>query len=92
MRIDNGGKPIRPHVPAEQTKPTRKAGGGVTGGGTADSLTSVNIGSLDNLLKSVAGSGEIRESVVNDIKLKIQTGEYLAKQSALETASSILNL
>lgn len=92
MRIDHGANSIEPHVRSQQTQAastSKQASAGSTRGG---SLTSVNVGSVEGLLMQIVSSSEIRDSVINDIKTKIQSGEYLAKQSALETASSILNL
>ncbi len=92
MRIDNGGNPIQPNVPPQQTQSAPKADGTTVGSTPHDSLTSVNANSIEGLLQSIVSGNEIRESVINEIRLKIQTGEYLAKESALQTASSILNL
>lgn len=61
-------------------------------GEAATSVSAVDVKSLDALLKTLAASGEIRDSVVEDIKARIQTGEYLAKAAAYETASAILDL
>lgn len=92
MRIDNGSNPIEPNSPPRQTQAASKVSGESVAGNRDGALTSVNVGSIDGLLQLIVNKSEIRESVVNEIKTKIQTGEYLAKQSALETASSILNL
>ena len=92
MRIDNGSNPIQPNLPPRQTQSAARADGTTAGNTPHDSLTSVNVNSIEGLLQLIVSSNEIRESVINDIKLKIQTGEYLAKESALQTASSILNL
>ena len=92
MRIDNGANPINSHLPPTQSKASAGPSGSTNSGHTDRLLTSVDPKSLDGLLQLVASSSEIRELVVNDIKLKIQTGEYLAQQRAAETASSILNL
>ena len=92
MRIDNGANGIESHVPAQATKSSARVNGQAAGGMRSGSLTSVNLNSIDTLLETVASSDAIRKSVVSDIKIKLQTGEYLAKQSALETAGAILNL
>ena len=91
MRIDHGANSIKPHV---TNRPAKAASGNANHvvGDTNGSLSSIDVKSIDSLQKLVTNSGEIRESVVNDVKTKIQTGEYLAKQSAVETASAILNL
>lgn len=88
MRIDNGINSATPLAGKNLSKAAPKSGGAKSAG----QVGAASSNSVDNLLKLVSDSTEIRESLVNDIKLKIQTGEYLAQQSAVETASSILNL
>lgn len=90
MRIEPGTNSVRPPHSNEIAKPAANPNGSVAIGGSP--LTSVDTQSINGVLKLMTGASEIRESVVNDIKLKIQSGEYLAKQDAFETASSILNL
>ena len=92
MRIDHGGNSIEPHIRTQQTQPARKSSSASAENAERSSLTSVDVGSVEGLLQLIVSSNEIRESVINDIKSQIQNGEYLAKQSALKTASSILNL
>ena len=92
MRIDHGANSIEPHVRTQQAEAAAKSSRASAESTRGGSLTSVNVGSVESLLQLIVSSSEIRESVVNDIKAKIQSGEYLAKQSALETASSILDL
>ncbi len=95
MRIDNSANSIKSRLAQAQTQSTAAASvraNHASGGDPSRSLSTVDVKSIDSLLKLVAGSSEIRESLVNEVKTKIQTGEYLAKQSAVETASAILNL
>lgn len=54
--------------------------------------TSIQLDSIRDLSQVLEQSAEVRESVVEAVKLKIQTGEYLTKQAAVETARSILDL
>ena len=90
MRIDNSTNPVNPKVPAD-AKATQ-ASGHATGDVRGRSLTTVDPKSVDSLLALVSNSSEIRESVVNDIKAKVKNGEFLARQSAVETANAILDL
>jgi anti-sigma28 factor (negative regulator of flagellin synthesis) len=93
MRIENSANSIKPRLTqAQSTAAATPRANHAPGGDPARSLSAVDVKSIDNLLNLIASSSEIRESVVNDVKMKIQTGEYLAKQSAVETAGAILNL
>ena len=47
---------------------------------------------MENLLALVAGGEEVREQLVANIKLKIQTGQFLTQAAAVQTADAILNL
>lgn len=91
MRIENGGNPVQPQrQPVEAPQP--KEGGPVLPPPIDGELTAVEVQSLERLLGSVAASSQIRESVVAEVKSKLQNGDYLAKQIAVETARSILDL
>ena len=90
MRIDNGAKSVEQQSQTQQTQSAKSIG--ESHGPRDGSLTSIDVGSIDGLLQLIVSSTEIRQSMINELKTKIQTGEYLAKQSALQTASSILNL
>jgi anti-sigma28 factor (negative regulator of flagellin synthesis) len=93
MRIENSAHSIKPRLTqAQSTASATPRANHASSGDPNRSLSTVDVKSLDNLLNVIASSNEVRESVVNDVKMKIQTGEYLAKQSAIETASAILNL
>ncbi|MCD0459910.1 flagellar biosynthesis anti-sigma factor FlgM [Roseiconus lacunae] len=56
------------------------------------SATSIQLDSIRELSQVLEQAADVRESVVEDVKLKIQTGEYLTKEAALNTARSILDL
>ncbi|WP_182868222.1 hypothetical protein [Stieleria mannarensis] len=54
--------------------------------------TSIQLDSIRDLSQVLKQSADVRESVVEAVKLKLQTGEYLTKEAAAETARSILDL
>jgi anti-sigma28 factor (negative regulator of flagellin synthesis) len=60
--------------------------------GVSQAASSIETGSIEGLTSLLSGGGEVRETLVAEIKLKIQAGEYLTQQSAVETADAILNL
>ncbi|NND98991.1 MAG: flagellar biosynthesis anti-sigma factor FlgM [Pirellulaceae bacterium] len=92
MRIDSGPKSPTPHLPSQRTHAASARTGQAAAGNPNQPLLSVDVKSIDSLMQTVAAATDVRDAVVSDIKMKIQTGEYLAKQSAYETASAILNL
>ncbi|OYP32358.1 hypothetical protein [Rhodopirellula sp. MGV] len=56
---------------------------------SADSIQLDSIRELSQVLEQAA---DVRESVVEDVKLKLQSGEYLTREAAVSTARSILDL
>jgi anti-sigma28 factor (negative regulator of flagellin synthesis) len=90
MRIEPG----KNSVPTPAAKPVARpsTGSSPSGAVRGNAAAAVDTQSINVVLQLVTNTSEIRESVVNDIKAQIQNGEYLAKQDAYETASSILNL
>ena len=54
--------------------------------------TSIQLDSIRDLSQVLTQSADVRESVVEAVKLKIQSGEYLTKEAAVDTARSILDL
>ena len=56
------------------------------------SSTSIQLDSIRDLSQVLEQSADVRESVVEAVKLKIQNGDYLTKQAAVDTARSILDL
>ncbi|QDT11879.1 flagellar biosynthesis anti-sigma factor FlgM [Planctomycetes bacterium K23_9] len=90
MRIEPGAAQVR-SPSSNQVASTKPAASRSTAGST-NSITSVDTQSIDAVLQLVSDGNAIRENVVNNIKAQIQNGEYLAKQDAYETASSILNI
>ncbi|MEO1530039.1 MAG: hypothetical protein AAFX06_31890 [Planctomycetota bacterium] len=89
MRIDPNNSIQRPVSQRQESVAPRSK---PVSGEPATSVSAVDVGSLDALLTLLADSGKIREAVVVDVQAKIQSGEYLAKASAYETASAILDL
>ncbi|MCA9137415.1 MAG: hypothetical protein KDB00_11670 [Planctomycetales bacterium] len=59
---------------------------------TPTSSTSIQLDSIRDLSQVLEQAADVRESVVEAVKLKLQTGEYLTKQAAADTARSILDL
>ena len=90
MRIEPAANSVkRPAL--KDVANTRSARPSAAASGEGSGAT-VDTQSINVVLKLITDASKIRESVVNDIKAQVQTGEYLAKQDAYETASSILNL
>lgn len=92
MRIDPSNTPVPPHVRVDQSTsatPHAHAAGGSQG---AAPLTSVDLNLQNELLQQLVAPQEIRESLVAEIRMKIQMGEYLTQEAAVETADAILNL
>lgn len=59
---------------------------------TPASSTSIQLDSIRDLSQVLEQAADVRESVVEAVKLKMQNGEYLSKQAAVDTARSILDL
>ena len=92
MRIDHGPNPIDPHSSPSQSQLAAQRATRSTQSSAGQTSTAIDLQSIDNLLKVLADSSEIRESVVNEVKLKIETGEFLVRQAAVDTASAILEM
>lgn len=90
MKIENGNNPIQPQGQYANANRAQGAKDGATR--LEGSATSVDVTSVEGLLNLVSDATEVRKSLVAEVKLKIQAGEYLAQQSAVETARSILDL
>lgn len=56
------------------------------------SSTSIQLDSIRDLSQVLEQAADVRESVVEAVKLKVQTGEYLSKEAAVDTARKILDL
>lgn len=90
MRIESANNSIRQPAAKPAAKPS--TGSNPSGAASRNATPAVDTQSINVVLDLITDAGQIREAVVNDIKTQIQNGEYLAKQDAYETASSILNL
>ena len=58
----------------------------------ATTSTSIQVDSIRDLSQVLEQAADVRESVVEAVKLKLQAGEYLTEAAAAETARSILDL
>ena len=88
MHIQPSGTPNLPLDPIRKPQGTNSA----VSGGTNQQLPSVDQLSMDSLVSTLASQVDVRDALVAEIKLKIETGEYLTQQAAVETADAILNL
>ena len=90
--IHESGNVLRSRIQAQQFDRTANANAGGKPSGVSQAASSIETGSIEGLTSLLSGGGEVRETLVAEIKLKIQAGEYLTQQSAVETADAILNL
>jgi len=90
MRINPAGNSVPPQYKRLDSKPHAQHGGAAAS--PQSSVTSIQLDSIRDLSQVLEQSAEVRESVVEAVKLKLQSGEYLTKQAAVETARSILDL
>ncbi len=91
MRINPNGNSLPPQSRRLDSKST-PPGGNASPASTAVSATAIQLDSIRELSQVLEQSVEVRESVVEAVKLKIQAGEYLTKAAAAEAARSILEL
>ena len=92
MKIHDGNKFLTPHVQSQQSQTNVGKVSSRQVGGPAGTSTSIDTSSIESLTALLEGGAEVRESLVQEIKLKIQVGEYLTQKSAVDTADAILNL
>lgn len=94
MKIHDGhnANAIRQHILSQQAQPSAGNVSNLKGSGVNAASNSIDTSSLEGLTKLLAGGSEVRETLVQEIKLKIQVGEYLTQKSAVDTADAILNL
>lgn len=90
MRIESGGNSLQPHVQTTASKSGSQKS--LTSPVTLDSSTAVDLTSQEDLLQQLVAPTDVREALVNDLRLKIQLGEYLSQRDAVDTATAILNL
>ena len=92
MRINPAGNSVPPQYMRLDSKINAQQGEASASPQASASSTSIQLDSIRDLSQVLEQSAEVRESVVEAVKLKLQTGEYLSKQAAVETARSILDL
>ncbi|MEM7454251.1 MAG: hypothetical protein AAF456_07835 [Planctomycetota bacterium] len=92
MKIPEKGLLNGPHYLKNQNTAAAKRPGRTTANPSADSQPSVETQATGHLKNLAAASSDVRENLVQEIRLKLQTGEYLKQQAAYDAAESILNL
>lgn len=88
MQINSHGKNLKIHLPENQAKPNPKAGSTDSGNGVEQTEQVKPQGLLDRL----HGDAKVRERLLVEIESKIQTGEFLTRSAAVETAQAIADL
>lgn len=88
MQINGHGKNLKIHLPESLAKPNLKAGSTGSGNGVEQTEQVKSQGLLDRL----HGDAKVRERMLVEIESKIQTGEYLTRSAAVETAQAIADL
>ena len=92
MRIHEAGHLIKPHIQQKQL-PTATTDSNVShSAGNSSSARVVETSSVGQLQSLLAGQTDVRETLVQEIKIKLQAGELLTKQAAHASAEAILNL
>ena len=92
MKIQDSNNLLRPHIQSQQTQAKVGKVSSQRASGPHEASTSIDTNSIEALNTLLGNGAEVRESLVQEIKLKIQVGEYLTQKSAVETADAILNL
>lgn len=92
MKIHDGNNVLRPNLQSQQSRTNVGKVSSQQASGPEGASTSIETNSIEALTSLLEGGAEVRESLVQEIKLKIQVGEYLTQKSAVETADAILNL
>ncbi|QEG23355.1 hypothetical protein [Mariniblastus fucicola] len=92
MEINNGNNLLRPHIQSQQTQAKVGHVSSQAASGPEGASTSIDTSSVEMLNALLGGGSEVRESLVQEIKLKIEVGEYLTQKSAVDAADAILNL
>ncbi len=90
MRIDNNHNPVSSTAKPNQVDSVPAAQAHL--GSSGHAATSIEVGRIEGLLQLIVSANEIRESLVQDARAKIQSGEYLTKAAAYQAAGDILNL
>jgi anti-sigma28 factor (negative regulator of flagellin synthesis) len=92
MKINDSNKILRPHLQSQNSQTNVGKVSGQKVGGPSGALTSIETSSVESLYALMGNTAEVRDSLVQEIKLKVEAGEYLTQKAAVETADAILNL
>ncbi len=92
MKINDGNHILRPHLQSQHSQTSIGNVSSQKASGPSGASTSIDTSSIEALTALLGGGSEVRETLVQEIKLKIQVGEYLTQKSAVDTADAILNL
>ncbi|MEM6470364.1 MAG: flagellar biosynthesis anti-sigma factor FlgM [Planctomycetota bacterium] len=97
MRINPAGNSVPPQYKRLDSNPAAEGGGAASSTGDAvakaAASTSIQLDSIRDLSQLLQQSvADVRESVVEAVKLKVQAGEYLTKEAAASTAQKLLDL
>jgi anti-sigma28 factor (negative regulator of flagellin synthesis) len=92
MKIHDSGNVLRSHLQSQRTQASTGNVSDQKASGLSSASPAIETNSIEALTSLLVGGAEVRESLVQEIKLKIQTGEYLSQKAAVETADAILNL
>lgn len=93
MRIDDGGLSLQPRITSQNKPASNAPTNAIDAGKLGNSgLTSIDTNEIASLNELLANTANVREDLVNNIKNKIQLGDYLSDASVLKTATAILNL
>jgi anti-sigma28 factor (negative regulator of flagellin synthesis) len=91
MKINDGNHPIQRPSIANNSASAKALQSQQTARANVE-LTTVSTSSTSELQNLLAQSGDVRDSLVADIKIRLAAGEFATQQAAYETAESILNL
>ena len=91
MQIHQGGQPVQPLVRTQNVRGNDAKSSSHANASTSEP-SSIDTASTESLVAALEGKLHVRESLVAEIQLKIETGEYLTEKAAVETADAILNL
>ena len=92
MRINPIGNSLPPQYQRLDSQAKPRQGEATPATQTSASSTTIQLDSIRDLSQVLEQTADVRESVVEAVKLKLQAGDYLSKQAAVDTARSILDL
>ena len=88
MEINNHGKNLKAHFPANPNASSHQAAGGVEAGKRSDRTEQIK---PLRLLDRLEGDVKVRERLLVEIEAKIQAGEYSTRAAAVDAAQEIFN-